>query len=252
MFTCRVRRAVLFSTCAAFFLCSACSGPISLRQQPLTLIWYGLARQGNFQNPTYVPLRDGVTLATNEGIQIFLTVKPSAYLYVLHQTTSGQFAVLWPVEAEGFNAYVEGGRVQTLPSRGRVYTMHLARGTEAIYIIASRKPIPDVDRLHTELRCLFTSAQAIAAGVPGGRIREALPRDLAWKLNQRNPVPIRVGDQHIPVGTTVESIGEVRLSSERFITTAEGGTYAVRPEQLRGRNVVARIVRIRRIVSREP
>jgi len=219
-------------------------------KQPLTLVWYGLARQGTFQNSTYVPFTDSVTLATNEGVQLFLTVKPSAYVYVLHQTTAGEFAVWWPTEAEGFNAYLEAGRVQTLPSRGRVYTMELARGTEAVYIIAAQKPIGEATKLTRELQWLFASAQALAAGVPEKRIKENLPRNLQWKLDLRNPGLIRVVDHRIPVATTVQSIGQVHTGEERLITTAEGDTYTVRTEQLRGNDVVARVVRIHRTVSR--
>lgn len=214
------------------------------------MVWYGLARREIGDSTKYVPLDDGVSLGTGDGIQIFMSLRPSAYVYVLHQTTSGQFVVLWPVESERFNAYLEGGRVQTLPSRGRVYTLQPGQGTGAIYLIATDEPIIQVDALVREIRWLFASAQALAAEVPAGRIREMLPGDLRWRLDLRNPPRIRVVDQAIPVATTVRSIGELRVGQEQFVTTAEGFTYGVRAEQIDGKKLVARVIRLHRTLGR--
>jgi hypothetical protein len=222
---------------------------MTLGDRPLTLIWYGLARKGAFQHPTYVPLTDGVTLAADDGVQIFLTVEPSAYVYMLHQTTTDQFAVLWPTPQAGFGAFMESGRIQTLPARGRVYNMGMAQGTEAIYIVASLEPIESTDQLLIELRSLFTAAQALALGVPGRRVRESLPDDLVWKLDIPNPPPVSLVDQYIGVATTVQSIGRKNAGAEQVVTTAEGGHYRVSAEHLAGDRVVARVIRLRRVFS---
>jgi hypothetical protein len=237
-------------TLAALFLLTACAGPLQLRQKtPLTLVWYGLARQAAVQHPTYVPLEDGVELATGDGVQLFLTVEPDAFVYILHQTATGDFALFWPTEEAKFNAHMESGRVQTLPSRGRVYTLDFARGVEALYVIASREPIDSVEQLTWEMRALFAVAQAIAVEVPPERIRESMPPKMAWELNLKQPVPIALVDQHIPVGASVRSIGEWRRGSEQIVTTVEGGHYSVRAERLTGDKVVARVVRLNRVIS---
>lgn len=237
---------------AAFSACvwSGCVGIVPWRTPPLTLVWYGVTRQVGTLYPTYGELRDGTELATDDGVQLFLTVKPSAYVYVLHQTAAGQFAVWWPTETGGFNALAEEGRVQTLPSRGRAFTMEIARGIEAIYIIASRKPVNTVDQLTRELQWLFVTAQAIAAEVPQGTIRTTIPPNLQWKLDLKNPDPVVLVDQHLPVATTVRAIGNLRRAEQQWVTTAEGGTYVVQAERLQGRDVVARVIRIRRKISR--
>ncbi len=226
-----------------------CAGSLFQRSKPLTLVWYGLVRTGPFQESRYVPLEDGVTLATDDGIQLFLTVEPDAYFYALHQTTTGQFAVLWPAEEGGFSAFMEGGRVQTLPSRGRVYTMEFGQGTAALYLIASRKPIDSVGELLREMRTLFTTAQAIAVGIPAEQIKRSIPNNVEWKLDLKNPIPVELSDQHVPVATSVRSIGRIRTGAEELVTTAEGGHYTVRAEQISGDNVVARVVRFRRVVT---
>lgn len=232
-------------------LCSGCAGIMPWKKPPLTLVWYGLARQGASLYPTYHELEDGVTLATGDGVQLFLTIRPSAYLYVLHQTAAGEFALWWPAETHGFNAMAEEGRVQTLPSRGRVYTMEVARGTEAIYIIAARKPINTVDKLTRELRWLFVTTQALAADVPPSRIREIVPRNLEWEVDLADPNPVAVVDQRVPIATTVKAIGALRKSEEQWVSTAEGGTYVVQAEQLYGKDVIARVIRVHRTISRD-
>lgn len=234
----------------AALIVSSCAGPLQMRQKtPLTLVWYGLARHTASPHPTYVPLEDGVELATGDGIQLFLTVEPDAFVYVLHQTASGGFALFWPTEEAKFNARMESGRVQTLPSRGRVFTLDFARGVEALYLIASREPINSVDQLTREMRALFAVAQALAVEVPADRIRESMPPKMVWELDLKRPVPIALVDQHIPVGASVRSIGEWRRGSEQLVTTAEGGHYSVRAERLTGDKVVARVVRLNRVVS---
>jgi len=235
--------------CALALVWTACAGPFSLRSRPLTFVWYGLAKQTSFNDIAYVALEDGVTLATNDGIQLFMSVRPDAYVYVFHQTTTGHLAVLWPTAQRSFNAQLKDGRVQTIPSRGRVYALPLARGTEAIYLIAAKKSIDDAGTLVKELQWLFASAQAIATGIPAEQIRRDSPSGLKWKLDAGDPVPIAIVDGHIPIGTTVQCIGERRLADEHVISTAEGGTYAVRAEQISGDEVVARIVRVHRVVS---
>ena len=216
----------------------------------LTLVWYGVARQGAFTDPTYASIEDNVTLATNEGVQLFVSVQPSAYLYVLHQKVSGEIAVLWPKENQNFNALLQDGRVQILPSPRHIYNMELARGTEAFYLIAAKEPIETIQQLTTEMRCLFVSAQSVAAGVPADQIRRSLPEDLKWALHWRDPGPVEVVDHRIPVGTTVSCVGSREAGSQQVITTSQGDTYPVTAERITGKNVVARVIRVRRIISR--
>ncbi len=217
---------------------------------PLTLVWYGLAHQGPFGDPTYVPLREGVTLAGDEGVQLYLSVRPDAYLYVLHQKVDGTFVVMHPTQQSGFNALMPEGRVRTLPGRGFVYRMEIARGTEAIYIIAARKPIETVDGLTREMRILFVSAQSLATEIPADRIRAAIPENVTWELDLDDPPPIALTDQSIPLATSVASIGAVESASRQIVTTAGGDTYGVDAEKVTGDKVVARVIRLRRIVRR--
>lgn len=238
-----------FALLAVVGVLIGCAGSLFQRKTSMTMVWYGLVRTGPFQEPRYSPLEDDVTLATGDGIQLFLTVEPDAYFYALHHTTTGQFAVLWPTEEGGFSAFMESGRVQTLPSRGRVYTMEFGQGASALYFIASRKPIDSVAELLREMRTLFTTAQAIAVGIPADQIKRSIPNNVEWKLDLKNPPPIELTDQHIAVAATVRSIGRIRTGGEELVTTAEGGHYTVRAEQLSGDDIVARIVRFRRTVT---
>ena len=77
-----------------------------------------------------------------------------------------------------------------------------------------------------------------------------LPNDLVWNLDLKNPGPISVVDQHIPIGATIQGIGARHVGDEQVTTTAEGGHYSVRAEQIRGKDIVARIVRVRRVADR--
>ena len=208
----------------------------------LTIVWYGLVRNASTVNPVDRMLRDGATVSPGEGIQLFVSVKPAAFLYVIHQSPTGLLTVWWPSQSSGFNAYLEKERVLTLPARGKIHVLGAAQGTEAVYLIAAFKPVTRVDKLTKEIQWLFASAQAFGSGVPARQVKQMLPRGLVWRLDANTPVGLT--DQRVPVATTVRCIG--RIAGGGTATSTSDSQNTVIPEQIRGGDVVARVIRFQR------
>lgn len=238
-----MRRTTLIFVFATAFAVSSCAFIRARENDKLSLAWYGLVRNASSTNPIERPLTDGAAVLPGEGIQLFVSVKPAAFLYVIHQSPTGLLTVWWPSESSGFNAYAEGERVLTLPARGKVHVLDPAQGIEAVYLIAAFKPVNRVDNLTKEIRWLLGAAQALGSGVPENRVNDIRPRGMVWKIG--GTTPIQLAGERIPLASNVRSIGTMSGPSARAENDS-GRVDSVVPERIRGGEVVARVVRIHR------
>lgn len=83
------------------------------------------------------------------GDRIQFSVEPndSGYLYIIHQGSSGTWKPLFPSEEiEDGNNRVERGRVYTMPPKSRFF-FDEQPGVEKIFIVLSRRPEADLERM---------------------------------------------------------------------------------------------------------
>jgi hypothetical protein len=238
------RIALLFAACCLSGLALSCAALRAQNNDKLSLVWYGVIRNASVANPSSRPLVDSAFVMPGEGLQLFLSVKPAAFVYVIHQSPSGELTAWWPSQASGFNAFLEGERVLTLPARGRLYSLQPSQGIDAIYLIASFKPINTVEKLTREIHWLFAAAQAYGTGVPDRQVRESLPKRLTWRITKY--APIKLTSQRIPIATTVKCIGNPTSAAREVVETTDGARNEISPEQIRGGDVVARVIRLYR------
>lgn len=95
----------------------------------------------------------GVEVSTDEvfraGDRIRLSVEANdtGYLYVVTRGSSGIWKVLFPsAEVEGGSNVVERGRRYEIPS-GYTFTFDEQPGAEKLFIVLSRRPEPDLEKL---------------------------------------------------------------------------------------------------------
>jgi hypothetical protein len=100
---------------------------------------------------------------SGDRIQVGVEVNDAGYLYILSQGTSGAWTTLFPsAQVEDGNNRVESGHLYTVPP-GHVITFTGETGEEKLFVIFSRQPEPDMERLIYSLQ----GSQKAATPEPG-------------------------------------------------------------------------------------
>lgn len=82
-----------------------------------------------------------------DGIRLSVEANGRAYLYVVLRGSSGVWKVLFPSpEIDGGSNVVERGRRHEIPPGGR-FTFDQQPGTEKLFLVLTRRPEPDLERL---------------------------------------------------------------------------------------------------------
>lgn len=135
------------------------SGP-----RPLGLRYSILKRQ---DDASYEEVNPDSNFRSGDKLRIRIESNEDAYLYLVARGTSGRWDVLFPQRAirNGDNA-VEAGQPLIIPSSKGVWTLDERRGEEKLFLVLSRKPVSDVDRLIYDLN---QSSKPAAAPKPEGK-----------------------------------------------------------------------------------
>ena len=131
---------------------SATVVPVSLesgKAAPLGLR-YSILRQVSGSQTEEVdadaPFRSG------ERIRVSVQANDTAHLYIVLRGTSGNWTVLFPSpEISGGNNVIERGRQYEIPS-GHWFTFDQQAGEEKLFIVLSRKPETDLEKMIYSLR----------------------------------------------------------------------------------------------------
>ena len=103
-----------------------------------------------------------------DRIQVSLEANDAGYLYIVNQGSSGTWKPLFPsAEIEDGNNRIEKGRTYVMPPKSRFYFDEQA-GEEKLFIVFSRQPEPDLEKLVYRLREGAAPPQAPAAPAPAG------------------------------------------------------------------------------------
>jgi hypothetical protein len=88
-----------------------------------------------------------------DGIQIRVETNGPGYLYIVNKGSSGTWKPMFPApEIAGGNNRVEGFAALTLPSAKHQMTFDQQSGTENLFIVFSRVPVPDFEELIYSLK----------------------------------------------------------------------------------------------------
>jgi len=167
---------------------------------------------------TLLKLTDGRMLETapdavfhaGDRIQLTVEANDSGYLYIVHQGSSGAWKPMFPSqEIEDGNNRVERGRSYVLPPGSRFY-FDDQPGEERLFVVLSRQPEPDLEKLIYSLQGGAPAPTADPAPAPAppkrlllaanlpidnalvGRLRNVYARDLVIeKVDEETPGPRR-------------------------------------------------------------
>lgn len=130
----------------------------------------------------------------HSGDQIRLGVEPNArgFLYIANQGPTGTWKPMFPApEIEDGDNRVEAMHSYAMPPGNHVFTFYATAGTENLFVVFSRQPVPDFEELIYKLGDKQPAAnpetaprdkQLIMASTIGdpviGRLRSAYGRDL--------------------------------------------------------------------------
>ncbi len=83
-----------------------------------------------------------------DGIQLLVQTNSPGYLYVVNKGSSGTWKPMFPApEIAGGNNRVEAYAAVTLPTEKHRMTFDQQTGTENLFIVFSREPVPDFEEL---------------------------------------------------------------------------------------------------------
>ena len=106
---------------------------------------YSLMRRSD--SGRYDEADTGTTFHSGDKIKVVVKGNDAGYLYVISRGTSGTWVVQFPsAEIDGGNNHVARDQDYTVPSGGR-FNFTDQPGEEKLFIVFSRKPAPDLEKL---------------------------------------------------------------------------------------------------------
>ena len=98
------------------------------------------------------PVNVDSVFRSGDSIRVRVESNEKGYLYVLTRGSSGAWTVLFPKkEIRGGDNLIEAGEKHDLPSPEHRWTFDEKKGEEKLFLVLSRKPVGDVDRLIYDL-----------------------------------------------------------------------------------------------------
>ena len=103
------------------------------------------------------PIKSGTVLHSGDHYKIVFTPDEDAYVYIFQADSKGQFFQLFPMTSfRGVTLHntnpVRKGREYVLPAPDKAFLLDDTRGKERFYLVASRGPRPELERLAAKLQ----------------------------------------------------------------------------------------------------
>ncbi len=135
---------------------------------------------------------------TGDRVRFQVKTNTTGYLYIVMQGSSGSWKLLFPSsEVAGGSNLVQPGEMRTVPSGDRgQFVFDEQAGTEKLFVVLTRQPEPDLDKLIYAMGGPQKAADAdhvMLAGNPVGddvvnRLRhEMASRDLVFETSDQDP-----------------------------------------------------------------
>lgn len=195
---------------------------------------------------------------SGDRIQVAVETNESGYLYIIARGSSGAWRPLFPSsEVEGGNNYITANKVTTVPS-GYVFTFDEQAGEEKLFLVFSRQPEPNLEKLIYDLGTRPSTPKPAEKASPVTDEPEA-PQEPKVLLAM-NRVEIRddvVGNlrrvyaRDLVVEKVAENVdssgyGAVRPLSASYEPDMSVATYVVNPSNSKDARVVADLSLIHR------
>jgi hypothetical protein len=101
----------------------------------------------------YTEVTPGTVFHSGDHIRLSFLANEPGYFYVIQQGSTGAWAPIFPPQSAPPDANkVLAGQLQVVPSGTRAFAFDQHPGDEKLYVILSRTPIADIDRVMQNLR----------------------------------------------------------------------------------------------------
>ena len=175
---------------------------VNVASVPLGLRYSVLKREAADK---FVEVDADSTFRSGDRIRLNVDSNTSGYLYVVAQGTSGNWTLLFPsAEVQGGNNHIEKGSSQQIPASGKgQFVFNDQSGTEKIFLVLTRQPEPDLDKLIYSINGTSTTGpdRMLMAGAKVGndvvdRLRdEVKSRDLVFEKVDETNVQTNSGEK---------------------------------------------------------
>ena len=124
----------------------AVAAPLTLS---MSIIGQRKERDGSY---TEVIVSEGSVLRSYDNFQVHLEANRATYVYVLIYDSQGKAGQLFPDAKIDHPGFIEAGGKAVIPRRDLWFWLDEQAGTETIYVLASEKPMSDVQRLLAKMQ----------------------------------------------------------------------------------------------------
>jgi hypothetical protein len=125
----------------------------------------------------YNELTPGTVFHSGDHIRLSLLANDSGYLYVVQKGSSGAWSPIYPPPGAGPDAAkIAPGQLEVVPGGTKAFAFDQHPGDEKLYVILSRTPIEDIDRVIRNLS-------------HGGSTPTQSPVEASQELEAKNVIP---------------------------------------------------------------
>lgn len=158
------------------------------------------------------------TFRSGDRIRLHVDTNTTGYLYVVMQGSSGNWRLLFPsADVDGGNNRIVKGTSQQIPAGDTgQFVFDDQSGTEKLFLVLSRKPEADLDKLIYAI-----------TGTPTG----SGDRTLIAKANVGNDVVNRIRDEVKSRDLVFEKVDEISQQPGSSEVKTEKATYVVNPSR---------------------
>lgn len=133
------------------------AAPLSLR---MNIIGQREEAEGGY---TEILVSEGSVLRSHDNFQVHLETSRPAYVYILMYDSQGKASQIFPDPKANQPGSVEGGSKLVVPAKDLWFWLDDSTGTETIYVLASEKPMSDIQGLLTKMESTDEAGQKRAS-----------------------------------------------------------------------------------------
>jgi hypothetical protein len=188
---------------------------VTVANVPLGLRYSVMRREGMGK---FVEVDSDSTFRSGDRIRLHVDSNTTGYLYVVMQGSSGNWSLLFPsADVDGGNNRIVKGSSQQIPAGDTgQFVFNDQLGTEKLFLVLSRKPEEDLDKLIYSIT---------------GTASAAADRTLMAKASVGNDVVNRLRDEVKSRDLVFEKIDEMSVQQTSGDVKTEKATYVVNPSR---------------------
>jgi hypothetical protein len=135
----------------------------------------------------YNEVTPGTVFHSGDHIRLSLLANQSGYLYVVQKGSSGAWSPIYPPPGAAPDiSRINPGQVEVVPGPPKVFAFDQNPGAEKLYVILSRAPIEDIERVIRNLSNGVSAPRAAAEASPALEAKNVIPDEFVQKLASRD------------------------------------------------------------------